>query len=154
MKLAIDLIRNKRSFRRDRRRRRRTEAKKPPPHLLNEGNGDGGAAAPVAGELVLPPLLHGPLVASSVRLGAVTASGHLAPLLSSGGTLAGIQMEMGAGSRTEPGRSEQTRRTKRRRAAGDGGWPMTRAPIYWRQAQPAPSLLSPHRRNRFPCRLD
>ena len=51
------------------------------PHLLNEGNGDGGGAAPVAGELVLPPLLHGPLVASSVRLGVVAASGHLPPLV-------------------------------------------------------------------------
>lgn len=59
-------------------------------HLLDEGNGEGGAAL-VGGELLLPPLLHGPLVTSSVRLGVVAASSHLSHsltvLVTPGGTL-------------------------------------------------------------------
>jgi protein-S-isoprenylcysteine O-methyltransferase Ste14 len=44
-------------------------------------------------------------------------------------------------SRRGRARCSEEMREREKSAAGDGVWPMTRAPIYWLQAQPAPSPL-------------
>ena len=48
------------------------------PYLLDEWDGDDHGGAALVSVLLLPALLHGPLVVTSVRLGVVVAaSGHL-----------------------------------------------------------------------------
>ena len=54
-----------------------------PPYLLDEWDGDDHGGAALVSVLLLPALLHGPLVVTSVRLGVVVAaSGHLDQQLS------------------------------------------------------------------------